>query len=670
MKVFVAQTGALLFTLEGIRAEHFGFALAIGNSAADTLLGAHDLLVGVPRATVGAVAAAGQVRAFSLRDGSLVRTVSNPSPATDDLFGYAVASASFGTAGNRSFAVGAPNSGANGQGAVWVVSSGGSVITTIGGLGNAAGTGSTLACIGDVDGDVQPDYAVASFTNAHGHVRVHSGVDGRSLGHLFVGNPGFRLGGALCSAGDPTSEAYRFGLVVGVPGADRVQTTAMVETTFRRGPSPGIRPTSNARSGAAVAFVGDVDADGTQDFAIGAPGEIDNGIGRQGRATVFSGRDGATLWTVDGAGQHDGLGDAIAGPGDVNGDGVPDVAIGAKSADASGSLIDSGAVQIVSGANGAPIRTLFGGEAEEHFGAALAALGDVDGDGVGDLACGAPDFDGLVAVDRGRVRFVSGASGATLRTIAGSTNGETFGAALAATVDLDGDARSELLVGAPRADTATSDQGRVDLLSGATGARLLVIAGQDLSFARLGDGLAAGDVDGDCLQDLVVGAPGGGPGRVRALSRFGVPQGSSRFGIGCPGAGGFFPRIETFGGTPFSVGVPDFGISLSCAASNAPALLMVGFSDTDWRGVPLPFDATPVGFAGCSVLVSGDVLFSAATSGGGNGLGHAMVSMPIPADNSLTGVVLFVQWIVVDSRAPNGLGAMSPALRIVIQQVP
>jgi len=265
---------------------------------------------------------------------------------------------------------------------------------------------------------------------------------------------------------------------------------------------------------------------------------------------------------------------------------------------------------------------------------------------------------------------VSGASGVVLRTIAGSTLGESFGASLAATGDLDGDARSELLVGAPRADTATSDQGRVDLLSGATGARLLLIAGQNLSFARLGDGLAAGDVDGDCLPDLVVGAPGGGPGRVRALSRFGVPQGSSRFGLGCPGSGGFFPRIETFGGTPFSVGAPDFGIALSCAASNAPALLMVGFSDTNWGAVTLPFDATPLGFAGCRVLVSGDVLFSAATNGAGDGLGRATVPMPIPADNALAGVVLFAQWIVVDAGAPNGLGAMSPGLRIVIQQVP
>jgi hypothetical protein len=219
------------------------------------------------------------------------------------------------------------------------------------------------------------------------------------------------------------------------------------------------------------------------------------------------------------SGQHPGerVGWALAGVEDVDGDGIADLALGVPFAPVGS--VQVGTVELRSGADGALLRTLDGDAALDHAGWAVAGLGDLDGDGRGDLAVGLPDSD-LAQLDAGCVRVVSGASGTTLRQHLGLAAGEGLGSALAPAGDCDGDGVTDLLIGAWRADAAGADAGRVELRSGRTGALLRQHVGLQVGD-RLGIALSGlGDVDGDGRDDYALGADQGGqgPGYVRVHS--------------------------------------------------------------------------------------------------------------------------------------------------------
>lgn len=96
----------------------------------------------------------------------------------------------------------------------------------------------------------------------------------------------------------------------------------------------------------AEADAGDTDGDGISDYVVGAPG---NGAGH---ALVFSGATGEVLLRLDGEAAGDVFGAAVAGAGDVNGDGRADVLVGAPAAEGAG--VNSGRVYVLSGADGRP----------------------------------------------------------------------------------------------------------------------------------------------------------------------------------------------------------------------------------------------------------------------------------------------------------------------------
>jgi len=136
----------------------------------------------------------------------------------------------------------------------------------------------------------------------------------------------------------------------------------------------------------------------------------------------------------------------------VNGDGVPDILVGAGAYDADAN-INQGRAYLFRGADGGLLRTfahpneLVGSDA--HFGRALAGLGDANGDGVPEVAVGASEAPNTV----GQVFLFSGATGNLLQTLdyplPGPQAPARFGWALTAGVDTNGDGVSELLVGAP-----------------------------------------------------------------------------------------------------------------------------------------------------------------------------------------------------------------------------
>src|SRR6185295_16995485 len=102
----------------------------------------------------------------------------------------------------------------------------------------------------------------------------------------------------------------------------------------------------------AVAGVGDLNGDGKSDFIIGAPYADPGGLTDGGSAYVYSGATGALLYQKDGTALGDNFGNAVAGVGDVNGDGVADFMVGAQTADPGG-IFNAGAAFVYSGATGA-----------------------------------------------------------------------------------------------------------------------------------------------------------------------------------------------------------------------------------------------------------------------------------------------------------------------------
>lgn len=227
-----------------------------------------------------------------------------------------------------------------------------------------------------------------------------------------------------------------------------------------------------------------------------------------------------------GAGHLDKFGSAVARVGDVNGDGVADLVVGAPDADGAAGN-ESGAVHFRSGADPTvQLGVTFGAHVGERLGTSLARIGDVDGDGVEDVAVGAATYNGTAGNMQGRVVVVSGATFAEIVSFTSGESGSEFGQSLASAGDRDGDGVDELLIGAPFADALANDCGAVFLMK--------VTAGGFTQLARFdGDqigenaGIAAtslSDLDGDGLRELVVaspnwdGPPGINSGRVRVFS--------------------------------------------------------------------------------------------------------------------------------------------------------
>lgn len=272
--------------------------------------------------------------------------------------------------------------------------------------------------------------------------------------------------------------------------------------------------------GRAVAGVGDVNGDGVEDVLIGAPGDSNNGS-RVGYARVHSGLDGSTLHTFSGQGPSDQFGSAVGGAGDVDADGHADLIVGSYFENSAG--LQSGSARVYSGLDGSLLHHFQGLAAGDYFGSSVCGIGDVDADGFDDVAVGAP-YSGLAGSQAGYVQLLSGQSGNVLFTLTGGSGTGQLGACVASAGDVDGDGTGDVIAGAPQSDGAAFNAGRAYVFSGATGAVLLTFEGDNV-LDILGTSVAGGrDVNADGTPDLLVGMPGvdssgnNGSGRARVFS--------------------------------------------------------------------------------------------------------------------------------------------------------
>ena len=266
---------------------------------------------------------------------------------------------------------------------------------------------------------------------------------------------------------------------------------------------------ANADCGSQMAAPGDVDGDGTDDLLVSC-WNYSTKKGRAhlvlGPISITSLSSSQASW--DGAANKDYLGTGIGGIGDTNGDGYDDIAFGAPgySSDGGAAWVVLGPVS--AGGQGKTLSSTDGtvnglsGSAGE-CGTSVGYAGDIDGDGYDDAFMGCP------AGDRLNVYYgpLTGTLGPTsvAHSLTPSTGGVEFGAAAAALGDVDGDGNDDFAVSGP---SASSSAGAVYLywgpLSGSPGSDVSITGDTTAGFGNAL--LSAGDLDGDGYEDLFVGS--------------------------------------------------------------------------------------------------------------------------------------------------------------------
>jgi len=358
--------------------------------------------------------------------------------------------------------------------------------------------------IGDLNGDGIADFVTTAPTNnaggaLAGRVYVYSGASGTELFRVTGTDANGQLGFSADVAGDIDGDGTT-DLILGAPAINTAQPGYVLLVSGKNGSL--LRRINGVAGGEgfgyAVGHLGDLNGDGVPDVVIGAPIRSPGGIGAAGAVVVVSGATGATLAVLPGTVSAGLLGVAVRGIGDIDQDGTPDFAAGAMGEPG------GGRIHVISGIDGAdlvpPLSAPSGGVAFGQFWS--YSPGDLDGDGTADIF--GADFDnGTGGALRGSAYVFSGKTGGLIRTFLGEKAGDQFGIGRGIG-DITGDGRPDFILAAWQRSEGAVTSGKVYLLDGATGAELRTFISLTPNETLGFDAIGLGDVNGDGLPDYVV----------------------------------------------------------------------------------------------------------------------------------------------------------------------
>jgi len=415
--------------------------------------------------------------------------------------------------------------------------------------------GLSVASAGDVNGDGYPDVAVGApgYDNGQtdeGRVFVFYGSEfGPSLVPDWTAesDQGGSQFGVVASAGDVNGDGYA-DLMIGAPGYSNGHPLEGAVFVFH-GSSTGLNPPTGTRPtvdpsnadwsaegnapdsgfGGSLSSAGDLDKDGYGDIVVGAY-RYTNGQSHEGAAFVFKGSASGldpggrlvgspsnTDWVAEGNQANAFFGVSVAGCGDFDNNGYPDILVGAhyytNGENQEGALF---AYRFSAGFT-STLGVVESNIADSHFGVSVAFAGDVNGDTYDDVIVGAHAYTGGESNEGAAFLYYGSSSGNLTLAWTGESNqaGANFGIAVSGVTDLNGDGFADVMVGADSFSNGQTKEGAVFIYYGSSAG--LGAAGNpdnadwrmegDVAYARFGCSLApAGDVNGDGHEDILVGA--------------------------------------------------------------------------------------------------------------------------------------------------------------------
>ena len=431
------------------------------------------------------------------------------------------------------------DNGQTNEGAAWVYHGG------TGGISASASTmlesnqasaylGYSVAGAGDVNGDGYADVIVGAYLYDNGEFNegaawvYHGGAGGISANAntMLESNQAYAyLGRSVAGAGDVNGDGYA-DIIVGAYRYDNGEIDEGAAFVYH-GWGGGIYPIAStqlesnqahAYLGFSVAGAGDVNGDGYADVIVSAS-SYDNGQTNEGAVWVYHGGTGgissSASTMLESNQASGGLGNSIAGAGDVNGDGYADVIIGASSYD-NGETNEGAAWVYHGGAGGissSASTMLESNQASAYLGTSVSGAGDVNGDGYADVIVGATHYNNGEPYEGAAFVYHGGAGGisSSASTILESDQASAFlGRSVAGAGDVNGDGYADVIVGAGSYDNGELNEGAAFVYHGGAGgisSSASTLLEANVSWAHLGYSVAgAGDVNGDGYADVIVGA--------------------------------------------------------------------------------------------------------------------------------------------------------------------